>query len=585
MFKSSAMKLIHLAVVCAIVLAACGKGENESKSSAAVGAASALLSYVPADSPYVLASLAPLPDDVIDKLEPKIDRILESYRVLLQELVTMASESPENEDGSEEDKANREKAAAVMSELSSLLSIEGLRSAGLERESRSVLYGNGLLPVIRFEVSDGALFEAALARIEESAGEEMAQTSISGTAVRYVEVEKAKVLVAVLDKQVVIALAPVEFAEPQLDSLLGFTAPASNIASAGRLQKLSSDYGFNEYLIGYMDFARIANTFTGDAQGLDADLIALAGDQNVLSDVCRAEIRQMAGIAPRMVMGYSDISTEQFRSQVVMELRDDIAAGLATWPAAVPGLGGDAGGILSFGMSLDVVAVRKFVEARLDAMEKDPHQCEYFADLQGGVAGIRASLEQPPPPMVYDFRGFTAVLENIEGLNMATQTPPTAVDGRFLLAMNNAPALVALGTLFSPELAALELQPDSKPVLLDMPQAQMLGQVLYAALSEQALALSIGEGAETELSNMLSADAVDNGTFFNFSMDAARYYAFVAEAMEMQEADAEAPMSPAFQKAMQEMMLAIADIYDRMSADVRFTDQGIVIDSVVTLGD
>ncbi len=585
MFKSSAMKLVNFAIVCALALAACGSDDNESKSSGATGAAGTLLNYVPADSPYVFASLAPLPDDVNDKLEPKIDRILESYRVLLQEIVAMATESSDDEGDDEASQTDREKAAAVIGELSSLLSIEGLRGAGLERDSMFVLYGNGLLPVIRIEVSDGALFEAALARIEESAGEEMAKASIAGNAVRYVDVDKVKVLVAVLDKQVVISIAPVEFAEPQLGSLLGFAAPASNIATAGVLQKISSDYGFNDYFIGYLDFARIVDKFTGNAKGMDADLVALAVDENVMTDVCRTEIREMAGIAPRMVMGYSEISTEQFRSQVVMELRDDIAAGLTTWPAAVPGLGGDAGGMLSFGMSMDVMAIRKFVEARLDAMEKDPYQCEYFADLQAGVAGLRASLEQPPPPMVYDFRGFAAVIENIEGLNMATQTPPTAVDGRFLLAMNNAPALVALGSMLSPELAALGLQPDSKPVLLDMPQAQMLGQVLHAALSEQALALSVGEGAETQLPDMLSAKAENNGTFFNFSMDAARYYAFIAEAIEMQEADAESPMSPEFQAAMQDIMLAIADIYDRMSTDVRFTDQGVVIDSVITLGD
>jgi hypothetical protein len=36
---------------------------------------------------------------------------------------------------------------------------------------------------------------------------------------------------------------------------------------------------------------------------------------------------------------------------------------------------------------------------------------------------------------------------------------------------------------------------------------------------------------------------------------------------------------------MQDMMLVIADIYDRMLVDVRFTEKGIVIDSSVTLRD
>ena len=585
MVKAFSSKLILIAGFSVATLIACGDSDEESKQAGEIAAAGSLLNYVPADSPYVFASLAPLPDDVLDKLEPKINRILSSYQILLQEMVVMAAQPADTESASEEDQLDQQKAVAILSEMSSLFSIEGLRGAGFERKSRSILYGNGLLPVIRLEVSNGALFEAALARIEESAGEKMEQMSIAGNPVRYVDVDQARILVAVLDKQVVLSVAPVDFAEPQLSSLLGFAAPASTIAAAGVLQKISGDYGYNDFLIGYLDFARIVGTLTGYAKGLDADLVASTIDEVVLSDVCRAEIREMAGVAPRMVMGYSDVSTEQFESQAVIELRDDIAAELKTLPAAIPGLGADAGGLLSFGMSLNVVAVRQFVEARVDAMEKDPFMCEHFADLQAGVAQVRAGLQEPPPPMVNDFRGFLAVIENIEGLNMATQTPPTSVDGRFLLAMNNAPALVALGTMLSPDLAGLGLQPDSKPVLLDLPQAQMLGQDLYVALSNDALALSIGDGAEAELGDMLAAKVEDNGTFFSFGMDSSRYYAFVAEAIQMQEPNDEAPMSPEFQKAMQEIMLGYADIYEHMSAQVRFTDKGVVIDSVVTLGD
>jgi hypothetical protein len=581
MFKSLSSKLVYFAIICATTLVACGNSDDESKSSGAVAAAGSLLSYIPADSPYVFASLEPLPDDVLDKLEPKIDRILASYKVLLQEIVVMAAES-DDEGDNDEDKA---KAIAAVNELSSLLSVDGLRGAGFERDSRSVLYGNGLLPVLRLEVSDGALFEATLARIEESAGEKMEQASIAGNPVRFVDVDKTKVLVAILDKQVVISVAPVGFSEQQLGSLLGFSAPASNIASAGVLQKISAKYDYSDYFVGYMDFARIVDTVTGGANGLDADLVALAVDKDDLSDVCRVEIREMAGIAPRMVMGYSDISTKKATSHAAIELRRDIAAGLKTWPAAVAGLGGDAGGLFSFGMSMNAAEVRKFIGTQLDALEKDPYQCEYFAELQGGVADARAALEQPTPPMVNDFRGFVAVVENIEGLDLATQTPPTSVEGRFLLAMNNAPALVALGAMMSPELAGLGLQPDGKPVLLDLPQAQMLGHDMYAAMNNDALALSIGDGAEAELGSMLSAKGRDNGTFMAFSMDAGRYYAFIGEAIQMQKPDDETPMSPEFQKAMQDLMLAVADIYDRVSADVRFTDDGIVIDSVVTMGD
>jgi len=581
MFKSVSTKLTVATVFFAMMTVACEQTEKTS-----------LLDYVPADSPYVFASIAPLPDAVFDKLEPKIDRILQSYEILLQEIAGMAMEkTAEDGDGSED----AEKAAAVIAELSSLMSIDGLRAAGFDRKSTAVIYGNGLLPVMRIEVSDGALFESALSRIEENAGEKMDLATIAGSPVRYVVAKEAKVLLAIREKQVVISVAPAAFSDDQIAELLGLSAPKSSIADSGVLQSIASEYGFNDYFVGYIDMERIAETVTGDAKGLDEALIAILEDlddsdepedvteSGELSDVCREEIRSVAGIMPRVVMGYTAISPGQFDSKFIVELRDDIATSLAALTSPVPGLGSDAGGLMSIGMSIDVMAMRNFYEAQLDALDSDPFLCEEFADIQAGVGQGRMALQQPVPPMVYDFRGFVGIINDIKGLNMATRTPPTSVDGQFLFAMNNAPALVSLGAMLSPELAGLDLQPDGEPVQLDMPQAQMLGGDVFVAMTDDALALSVGGGAETELARMLTADATDNGTFLSFSMDAARYYTFIGEAMALSEPDDEDAMPPEFQAAMQDMMLAVADIYDRMFLDVRFTEKGVVIDSSVTL--
>ena len=580
MFNSVSSKMILATIFASLALFGCSKSDDEPVSSANIAAAGAILDYVPADSPYVFASITPLPDDVMDKLEPNIERILAAYEVLLQELFAMATAEI---DANGDDDAER--AAAVIGELSSLLSIDGLRGAGFDRESRSALYGNGMLPVLRIEVTDGALFEAALVRIEESSGEEMDVATISGSLVRFITAEEVKLLISVLDKQVVISVAPASFSDDQLSTLLGFTAPKSNITDSGKLQSIADDYGFSDYFIGYFDFVKMVNTFTGDASGLDADLITLMDADDEISDVCRAEIRSMAGIAPRMVMGYTGITTERFDTKLVVELRSDIAEGVAQLTAPVPGLGTDLGGMMSIGMSLDIKAMREFIVARLDALEADPYLCEDFTGLEQGVIQARAAVQQPVMPMIYDFRGFVALIENIEGLNMATQTPPTSVDGQFLLAMENAPAMVSMGAMMSPELAGLDLQADGKPVLLDLPQAQMMGGDVYIALNDDALAMSVGQGADTKLAGMLTADVADNGTFFSFGMDAGRYYAFAAEAMAAAQNDDDNPMTPAMQQASQEIMSAMAAMFDRMSVDIRLTEVGIVMEGVETLAE
>ncbi len=580
MFKSVTSKLVFATMFASLALFGCSSSDDESGSAANFAAAGAILDYVPADSPYLLASLAPLPDDVMDKLEPNIDRILAAYETVLQEAFAMATAEIEAGD---EDNEDATRAAAVIGELSSLLSIEGLRGAGFDKESRAALYGNGMLPVLRIEVSDGALFEAAVMRIEESSGEKMDVTTISGATVRSIAADEAKLLISILDEQVVISVAPSSFSDDQLATLLGMTAPASNITDSGKLQSIADDYGFNDYFIGYFDIAEMVNTLTGDASGLDADLIALMDDQPEISDVCRAEIRSMAGIAPRVVMGYTSISTESFESKLVVEMRSDLALGLSELTAAVPGLGTDLGGLMSLGMSLDIEAMRGFVETQLDAIDADPYMCEQFAAMEAGVAQARAALQQPVMPMIYDFRGFIALVENIEGLDMATQKPPTSVEGQFLVAMDNAPSMVSMGAMLSPELAAMNLQADGEPALLDLPQAQMLGGDAYIAMNDEALAISIGDGAETKLSGMLTADAADDGILLSFGMDAARYYAFAGEAMAEAQNDDDNPMTPAMQQATQEIMLAMADMFDRMTADIRLTEDGIVMEGIETL--
>jgi len=84
---------------------------------------------------------------------------------------------------------------------------------------------------------------------------------------------------------------------------------------------------------------------------------------------------------------------------------------------------------------------------------------------------------------------------------------------------------------------------------------------------------------------MLSADAADPAPLLSISMDAARYYGFLGEAIAAGNQDRESGPSPEMQAAMNEMMQAIADIYDRMTVDVLFTARGVEIDSSVTLKD
>ena len=69
MFKTVSFKTIFALCFLSLAIVACTDSSDDKASALGAG----LLKYVPADSPYVFAMLDPLPDEVADKLEPKVD--------------------------------------------------------------------------------------------------------------------------------------------------------------------------------------------------------------------------------------------------------------------------------------------------------------------------------------------------------------------------------------------------------------------------------------------------------------------------------------------------------------------------------
>lgn len=561
------------------LFAACG---DKAGDSAALTAADGILKYIPADSPYVIATPGEFPEDVSDKLEPQLDAILVAYHQMLRAMAENAYAQAKAEGG---DVEVIETMLPVINELESLMSVDGLREAGIDRESDFAFYGMGLLPVTRITLTDGRLFEAALDRLEASAGSNMKTAEIDGTRYRFAGNDEGRLIIAVIDNDLVITLVPTGLSEAQMKNVVGLTIPANNIGAAGTLGKIADTYGFDDYMVGYIDVERLAATFLDEQSGINAELLALSDYQApALSDICKAEIRSIAGVMPRIVTGYSDISTEKLVSQAVFELRSDLAQGVASLTAPVPGLGASHGGLFSIGMSMDLMAMRSFYESRLDALEADPYRCELLADLQQGVASGRAALNQPVPPVVYGLRGFLAVVDGFEGMNLAANMPPTSIDMQFLLATENAEALLAMGAMFSPEIASLGLQSGGEPVRLDLPPIAATGQVVYAALADEGIAISVGEGMQDGLDTLLKSPAGESSTFLAIDMDAERYYAFINEAIAADPAG-DADADPAVKAAVQDVMTAVQKMFSRSSFVVRFTEKGIEMESEATLAD
>ena len=543
-----------------------------------------ILQYIPADTPYVMAFTKPFPDELMDKFEPSMDKMLSAYqRMIRYRLSEHLIELSAQEDGAEK----AEQLQRFMDEMLSLLSINGLRDAGIGRDSLFAIYGDGILPVLRIGISDIDKFEATIVRLESEAGEKFLDGELAGKSYRFRDLDKLTLVISTFDKDAVIAVVPAGISDKRLAQTLGIKKPRKNLARSKDLERISEEYGFTDHFVSFVDVERVAATFTGDPSGRNTDFLRVLGmTTDDTSPVCRSEISDLASVAPRIVVGYTKVDADVLETGMIVELREDIAGGMASLPSVVPGLGADLGGWFSFGFSIDMMAARSFYESRLDALEADPFECEHFADVNASTVKGREALAKPLPPVVYSFRGMLANVINIEGLDVATDNPPESIDSSILVAIENAQDLVMMAAMMSPEVAALNLVPDGKARALDLPQLAAIAEQAFAALSESGLSLALGDSAASEAEAMLTADTLSSGPFASFSMDAKKYNEFVGEAVMTEDDDEEGePMPLAMRTAVRDVMISSGELYDRMAVNVYLTERGVEVNSRLTLSD
>lgn len=578
----------RIAVVVGALLALLAAGAAD-----AARKAKDILQYIPADTPYVVAFTKPLPDDLLDKMEPAMDETLAAYRRMMEFMIADArkkmAEGEAEGDAAQAEKAEKaEQFEGLMQEIMGLLSTQGLKDAGMDRDALFALYGDGLLPVMRFALSDGEKFQATIARFEDRAGAQLQVGELDGVPYRYQDFDgKARLIIATPKDDAIITLVPAAYDDERLARTLGIKKPKNSLYRSSQLKQISREYDFTDHITSFIDVERVAQSFFGDPSGLNAELFEIAEyDSSELDATCREEFAEIAAIAPRIVLGYTEVNDERLDALMVVELREDLAQGLATLPAVVPGLGADLGGLFTFGFSMDLMALRNFYEARLDAMEADPYACEALAELQAGTAKGREVLMQPVPPIVYSFRGFLANVTDIAGFDLATQKPPESIDGSILIAMENAQDLVNMAALMSPQVAALNLLPDGDARLIDLPELAELPGQLFAALSGDGLSVALGEGGAEQAEAMLEGGVDEPMPLMTFSMDAKRYYEFVGEAV-MQADDSEEgeQMPQEMKEVVRDIMVSSGSVYERMSTNVHLTERGIELGTSITLTD
>jgi hypothetical protein len=574
----SSIRLAAIAAICLFTIAACGKEEAQQAISSGTG--NALLSYVSNTSPYLAANLEPTPDEVIDSYLAKASPVLLTIQ---SQIVKYRMELENNPDSVD---PHGKLALALLTELDGKLNRPGLESLGFDLQSHKVFYGMGAFPVIRMGLTDAQVLNETIQRVLDNAEIEAPQLEYQGQAYWRVSSDThvnddsdfpAGLYIAILDDHVAVSLFPTTVETELLPAFLGKSMPDSSDAQA-RLEGINSKYDYAPYFSGLLDLQMLADEFLNSDSLLSRALGEEGEDLPAnLSAECKTEIREIISHTPRMVGGTKELEADALAIQYVVETKSSLAQQLLDLVSGVPLVNAKSTRLLNFSFGMKFGAARDFFRQKAEAITQAPYTCEHLQDLNDSAVKALEQLNQPMPPLVNNFKGLRLSLSKLS----AGQPIPQEVEGLIAVHVDKPEMFVGMAQMFLPDLSTMNLVKGEPPIQLPASLIPMPNIVAFAAMSDNAIGLSVGAGEEQHLTAFLNEDSTDDGTFMSLNYDTAAYL----EMTQKMGNHWQSPDSPDDQpreeinKAIQEAYKAVAG---RSEVYLQFTEDGLIIDSRMT---
>jgi len=539
------------------------------------------LQFVPADTPFVFASLAPLPDAVISRWETDAGLMQQVWQAQLEPLRRHA-------EGAAPDDASAALVRVLLREFADRPPREALEAVGFAVDQPWALYGLGMLPVLRVGLAEPDRLEAFIGRVEQERGKDFPRRDADGQPYRLLvatDTDDIAMLLAIVDRHLVLSLVPVDVETARLHALLGLQRPSHSLAASGELQRFVEQAGYVPALAGYIDSARVLQATTGPASPLEQAFADVLGfTKPALDAACTAEWQALAATWPRLGFGYTRLDGDHVDTHLRLEVRDDIAAELMKLRAPMPGLAAvDDATLLHFGVALDVSALPEVVGRLADRVQQAPWQCPSLAMLNGVADQAR---QQVASPAVY---AAAPVLRSLHAAVVDYQVGDVAAAlagfrGRLAIGSENPATLLAMAGSFVPELALLDLELDGPAQPLKALPGVAVGAPMHVALGASAVALTIGDGEQARLPELLRDDGTRQpllaaGIGGDFYRHLGEQLGQLAARMPADDPAARTE----FQREIARMQQLYSQMIQRIETRVEFTGQGIELHSQTML--
>jgi hypothetical protein len=479
-----------------VLLVACGHKDKN-----------APLAFAPADTPYVFANL-----DVLD--EATRNALLTQADAGLPSQIAQLEATADRLASTDADGARLLHALAAEFKGKTLQAFT--RDAGVNLAGHYAIYGIGMAPVARFELSDPKAFEGFIERLETAYGKKLdvAREGQQDYRRHVFATSGTQVLLATQGKHAVLALLPANASTPLLRQALGLDRPQKNLQDDGRLEKLAKANGYKKWAVGQFDLTRALPLALGGtdpllnamrnarAQAVAAKTGEPVANQLQTAPSCTTEAARIAARVPGIGFGYTQLDAKHQDARLDVTLAADIGKAFSGLKVELPGLNGTDAAPFDLSLALPMAALRGFWSTQAQAVAAKPFTCPALLSLNESFAKLVPALQKAAIPPFGDLQGVRLALDAL--VPVKDKALPT-FSGRLLVAYTNAPGLFALGQATVPSLTQLRPAIDGTPLALSRDLTTMLGQPTWIAMTEKVLALGIGAGEDAKLAQSMKS--------------------------------------------------------------------------------
>jgi len=554
----------------ALMVSACGGDDSDgsrddagaSTSIAAASGNNPLFDRIDAGTFMIGANLAPAPEEVIEHIWQSTEMMAELNESSYEE----ASDSVEDASPA---------LAALFDELATIDDRESLEALGVHSNGYWAVHMISVYPVAHLELADQAAFEAMLERVEARSDTPLPRRQVGGEEVLWIADGGLGVALHHDAQFLTVALIPDDAV--LLRRIANLDQPTQAF-EAEQLASFNQDQGFVPHGSGFVDLQGLIGQLMDRDDALSATARERMGFDALAEDpACQSEMSAVTRIFPRITAGLSALNLEALDMKMVLETEQEMAARLTPIADTPVGLTQGATRTVSGGLAFDPVAARDFGRELVSAWIASPPECAAFAPIAAGASDWQRALNQPIPPVVTNIRGFRV---NIDEVMMAENGQVEDAAGTVALFVRNPEMLLGMAQMFSPELAGMGIEPNGEPKPVPDGLIPNISDIAaFLALSDEAIGLSVGDGQQERLPEALTAYEPD-GAIFAYTIDFDGY-SKLSESM-MSRFGAMEGM-PTDELPSVDVMAQFAEMYDTSSLAIKLTDNGIEIESKLSM--